>query len=189
MTKKIIVGIMGPGSDATDWEKETAEQIGAIIAENGWWILTGGSPNGVMHHGLKGGKELNPHIVTIGILSHDGSDPTKTSEYVDLPIPTGMGEGRNYLNVKSCDILVFCCNNVQSSPGTYSELVFAIKHKKPIICFHQDKQNSKKPYRAIYTNIINGFDEKYYNDDQVITDDIKELIGTLQNMAAKILGR
>lgn len=132
MKKRIVIGVMGPGSNATVREIENAKELGINIARNGWTTLTGGSNTGVMNAALEGAKSFDSTSSTVGILSHRG-DLELTSKYVDIAIPTGMGEGRNYLNISSVDIVVICCNDLFSSLGTMSEFIFALKQKKQII--------------------------------------------------------
>ncbi len=130
--KPLVIGVMGSGADALPQEIVNAHEMGKIIAERGWITLTGGSSLGVMHSALFGAKELNPHSTTIAILSQRG-EAEKTSQCADVCIPTGMGEGRNNLNIVSSDFIFFCCDNPWKDPGTFSELCFAIKHKKPFL--------------------------------------------------------
>jgi uncharacterized protein (TIGR00725 family) len=159
--RPIIVGVMGPGSSASQQEIDFAYQLGQLIAEQGWYILTGGVNTGVMHAALKGAKDQNPQCVTIAILPHKG-EPEKTSEYADIRIPTGMGEGRNNLNVLTADFIVSCCNDLGTSPGTMSEVIFAIKHKKPFVGLHVNDAD----YRKKYINFFDTFSEEYRHDQQ-----------------------
>lgn len=39
---KIIIGIMGPGENATPDNIATAYKLGQLIAKEGWIVLTGG---------------------------------------------------------------------------------------------------------------------------------------------------
>jgi Predicted Rossmann fold nucleotide-binding protein len=64
--KKTIIGIMGPGESATSTDLENAYQLGQLIAEAGWILLTGGRNVGVMDAANKGAKSANG--LTVGIL-------------------------------------------------------------------------------------------------------------------------
>lgn len=66
MARKIIIGVMGPGESAGDRTKNTAYQMGELIALNGWVLLTGGRSAGVMEWATKGAKAGGG--LTIGIL-------------------------------------------------------------------------------------------------------------------------
>ncbi len=124
MTKK-IVGIMGPGSKATNKDLKNAYNIGKFCAEKDWVTLTGGINKGVMNEALKGAKENGG--LTIGILPND--EKNNFSKFLDIAICTNMRSGRNYINVLSSDIVVAC----GLDSGTSSEISLAIKPKKKII--------------------------------------------------------
>jgi len=51
------------------------------------------------------------------------------SDAVDIPIATGLGQGRNLINVLSSHVIIACGNGT----GTASEIAFALKANKPII--------------------------------------------------------
>jgi uncharacterized protein (TIGR00725 family) len=122
---KVIVGVMGPGETATDEETRTAYDLGKLIAQRGWILLTGGRNCGVMNTAGQGAKAAGGTVV--GILP--GADTGKMSDSVDIPIVTGMLDARNSINVLSCRILFF----VGMNPGTASELALAMKYGKPAI--------------------------------------------------------
>ncbi|GEM_PF-1768086 len=165
-----IIGVMGPGSNATKEEIALAEHLGGLIAENQWRILTGGMNTGVMNAALKGAKTRDSNCVTIGILPHRGESEL-TSKYVDIPIPTGMGEGRNNLNVLTADYVVVCCNSLGSSPGTDSEFTFAIKHKKPLLCLYSKNYNLEDDFDEEYQARFRFLSEELRHNRQIcITD-------------------
>jgi uncharacterized protein (TIGR00725 family) len=63
----------------------------------------------------------------IGVLpgdSHDGM-----SDFVTIPILTGMGSARNVINILTADVVVVC----GMGPGTASEAALALKHDKPVM--------------------------------------------------------
>lgn len=122
---KTIVGVMGPGSNASDTDLKNAYEIGKFCASKGWVTLTGGRDKGVMNEALKGAKENNG--LTVGILPND--DKETFSQYLDIPICTKMSSGRNYLNVLSSDIVVAC----GMDHGTSSEVSLSIKPGKKVI--------------------------------------------------------
>ncbi|MGL4881753.1 MAG: cytochrome, partial [Waterburya sp.] len=65
-----IIGVMGVGNLATPKDLELAFQLGQLIAENGWILLTGGREAGVMDAASRGAKAGGGLV--IGILpSHD----------------------------------------------------------------------------------------------------------------------
>jgi uncharacterized protein (TIGR00725 family) len=128
---KPIVGVMGPGENARPEENEMAFDLGKAIAEQGWIVLTGGRSFGIMEAAMKGAHEGNG--LTIGVVPDDNSH--SASEEADIKIVTGMGSGRNVINVLSSHILVV----IGMAAGTASEVALAIKAGKKVILLHQDE--------------------------------------------------
>mgnify|MGYP006268889351 CR=1 FL=1 len=138
--KKIIIGIMGPGEGATPTDCQNAYEIGRLIAQAGWVILTGGRNIGVMDAASKGAKSANG--LTIGILP--GIDDQNISEAVDIAIVTDMGNARNNINVLSSYVVVACGIGI----GTASEIALALKVKKKVILL-TNNQESKVFYQKL----------------------------------------
>jgi uncharacterized protein (TIGR00725 family) len=126
---RIVVGVMGPGEGATDEETNLAYELGGLIAQEGWVLLTGGRRAGVMDAASRGAKAAQGTVV--GILP--GTDVTGMSAAVDIPIITGMQEARNNINVLSSRVLFFIGMNA----GTASELALALKAGRPAILIGQ----------------------------------------------------
>mgnify|MGYP005753966485 CR=1 FL=1 len=122
---EIIVGIMGPGVQATPNDIKTAYTLGQAIAQAGWIVLTGGRNVGVMDAASRGAKAGGG--TTIGILPT--ADTTDMSSAVDIPIVTDLGQARNVVNVLTSRAVVAC----GCGPGTVSEIALAIKANKPLI--------------------------------------------------------
>ena len=123
--RKIIIGVMGPGNGASGKECEKAYELGRLIAQEGWTVLSGGLAVGIMDAVSRGAREAGG--LTIGILPMDRRDGL--SPAVDIPIVTGMGSARNNINVLSSDVVITC----GISAGTASEVALAIKADKPLI--------------------------------------------------------
>ena len=71
MSRKPIVGVMGPGKtethmDSVDKHVDLAHELGKQIAAHGWLLLTGGRNLGVMDAACRGAKSAGG--TTIGIL-------------------------------------------------------------------------------------------------------------------------
>ena len=131
MAGKIIVGVMGPGENATPDDNEIAFELGRAIAKEGWVVLTGGRSFGVMDAVMKGAKDRSG--LTIGILPD--SNEQNASENADIRIVTGMGSGRNYISVLSSRVVVV----LGMAAGTASEVALAIKSNKKVILLNQDE--------------------------------------------------
>ena len=65
--------------------------------------------------------------MTVGTLP--GLNKGSANPYINVPIPTGLGEGRNLLVVRTSDILI----SISGGYGTLSEIALALKIGKPVI--------------------------------------------------------
>ncbi|MFP8490296.1 TIGR00725 family protein [Gracilimonas sp. Q87] len=147
MIDKSIIGIMGPGEGATDADIEIAFQLGKELAQHNHVILTGGRPEGVMEAAMKGAKAGGG--LTIGILpSENGCDQ---SDYVDIPIKTGMGSTRNNINVLTADVVIA----VGLGAGTTSEITFALKAEKPVFLLNWTNKTK------VFIDSLGNFDVTY----------------------------
>jgi uncharacterized protein (TIGR00725 family) len=117
------IAVIGPG-DATPEQVEDAEAVGRGLAEAGAVVVCGGL-GGVMAAACRGAKAGGGS--TIGILP--GSDRRAANEWVDVAIPTGLGEARNALVVRAADALVA----VGGGYGTLSEIALALKAGKVVV--------------------------------------------------------
>jgi uncharacterized protein (TIGR00725 family) len=131
MMSKVIIGIMGPGENAKPEENELAFELGKIIAQTGWIVLTGGRSFGIMDAAMRGAREGGG--LTIGVLP--GDNAANASDYADIKIMTGMGSARNMINILSSQILVV----IGMAAGTASEVALALKAGKKVILLHQDE--------------------------------------------------
>jgi len=123
MGKQKIIGIIGAG-DAGKEDLELAQAVGEGIARRGYTLLCGGM-GGVMEAACRGAKSKNG--TTIGILP--GNSKTDCNSYIDYPIVTGMGHGRNVIVAGSSDVIIA----IGGSFGTLSEIAFALRLEIPII--------------------------------------------------------
>lgn len=125
-----IIGVMGPGEQARTVDLDRAYHLGERIAQEQWILLTGGRGVGVMEAVNRGAKQKGG--LTIGILPD--SHPQAASSYVDVPICTGVGYGRNNINVLSSTVIVACGLCL----GTASEVSLALKNQTPVILLGVD---------------------------------------------------
>ena len=63
----------------------------------------------------------------MGILP--GLDRRSANPYINIAVPTGLGDGRNLLIIRSSDVVVA----VSGGYGTLSEIALALKADKPVI--------------------------------------------------------
>lgn len=137
--KKIIIGVMGGAQFVNQEDEQYAYQIGAMIAQEGCILLNGGRASGVMQASAKGAKENGG--ITLGILPVN--DPQWASQYIDIPIVTGMGLARNVINVLSSDLIVA----LPGRAGTISEIALALNYGKEVILFRFDAGDWLMPYK------------------------------------------
>ncbi len=123
VTGRAYVAVVGPG-DAASEATEIAEQLGGELARRGAIVVCGGL-GGAMEAACRGAKSVGG--LTVGILP--GLDRSAANEHVDVAIPTGLGELRNGLIVRSADVVVA----VQGEFGTLSEISFALKTGVPVV--------------------------------------------------------
>ncbi len=133
-----VVGVMG-GSKATPKVMASARRLGFLIASRGWVLLNGGRDSGVMAASAEGAQEAGGLV--IGVLP--GATTTRAAPGVSVAIVTGLGDGRNAINVMSSDVVVAC----RGSLGTLSEIVLALKHKKRVILLDCDVGKDFDAYR------------------------------------------
>ncbi|GBC60082.1 TIGR00725 family protein [Desulfonema ishimotonii] len=131
MKRAFIVGVMGGGS-APEKDLRAARRLGRLIASQGWVLLNGGRNAGIMEASARGACEAGG--VTLGILP-DASDH-QVSEYIQIPVLTGMGSARNSINVLSSHVVVAC----PGGTGTLSEIALALKAGRPVILMGFDAE-------------------------------------------------
>jgi uncharacterized protein (TIGR00725 family) len=124
------IGFIGPNKSACTREiRAFGIKLGKRLASPDRVLICGGM-GGFMEAVCRGAKEsVNTFSgQTIGILP--GEDSSRANEWVDVPIPTGMGIARNIIIVRSADILIA----VGGGAGTLSEIAFAWQLKKKVLC-------------------------------------------------------
>lgn len=120
---KRIVSVIGAGTSDPKLDR-ISEEIGRLLARESVAVVCGGL-GGVMEAACRGAKSSAG--LTIGILP--GSDPSTANPWVDIPIPTGMGEARNAIVIRTGKAVIA----VGGEYGTLSEIAFALKLGVPLI--------------------------------------------------------
>jgi uncharacterized protein (TIGR00725 family) len=111
LSHQMIVADVGPGDEATPGEVLVAEKVGALLADRGAVVATGG-PNGVMQGASRGCRQRGG--LSIGFLP--GTDRAGDNEDISIAVPTGLGELRNWILVRSSDAVI----SIGGSWGTLS---------------------------------------------------------------------
>jgi uncharacterized protein (TIGR00725 family) len=117
------VAVCGPGL-ADEQETAWAEEVGRRLAEAGAVVVCGGL-GGVMDAAARGAQEAGG--TSVGILP--GSTRTEASPHLTVSVPTGMGEARNALVVRSADAVIAIAGEF----GTLSEIALALKLGTPVV--------------------------------------------------------
>jgi uncharacterized protein (TIGR00725 family) len=117
------VAVIG-ASNATEWELDCAEEMGTLLAAEGWVLVCGGL-GGVMDAAARGCAEGGG--VSIGILP--GDDRVDASRHLTVAVATGFGEARNAIVARSADAVIA----VGGEFGTLSEIALALKMHKPVV--------------------------------------------------------
>ena len=123
MSPRGYVGVVGPSGDPGRVVLQAAEEVGRLLGSAGAVVVTGGG-TGVMEAASRGAAAAGG--TTLGILP--GSDRAEGNPHLTLSVPTGLGELRNALLVRSVDILVA----VGGSWGTLSEVALACRTGVPV---------------------------------------------------------
>jgi uncharacterized protein (TIGR00725 family) len=122
MIRKVI-GVIGAGN-ANKSIYKIAEEVGRLIAKKDAILVCGGL-GGVMEASAKGAKSEGG--ITVGILPQNNKD--HANQYIDIPVASGFGEGRNVIITRTADALIA----IAGEYGTLSEIAFALKMGKPVI--------------------------------------------------------
>jgi len=119
----MIIAVIG-SAQGSDELVELAEQVGEELGRRGIILVCGGG-GGVMKAACKGTKSSGG--TTIGILpGHHREDANK---WVDIPICTGLGQGRNVIIAKTGMAAIA----VGGKFGTLSEIGHALRAGTPVI--------------------------------------------------------
>ncbi len=123
MNPQTYISVIGP-SDASAEVEQVAEEAGACIARAGAILVTGGG-GGAMEAASRGAKLAGGR--TLGLLP--GTSRSEGNPYLDVAVPTGLGEMRNVLVVRTGDGILA----VGGGFGTLSEIALALKMGKPLV--------------------------------------------------------
>lgn len=120
--KPIIAVIGGRRSDKSLLKE--AEEVGRLIAQKGLTLVCGGL-RGVMEAASRGARSEGG--LTVGILPQN--DSKEANPFIDIPVVTGLGIGRNVIIARTADALIA----IGGEYGTLSEIAFALQMGKPVV--------------------------------------------------------
>ncbi len=123
MNRPLRITVVGggrcDGKTASD-----AERVGTAIARGGGVLVCGGL-GGVMEAASRGASQAGG--LTIGVLP--GERAADANPHIALPIPTGLGQARNIVNVLAGEAVVA----LPGEAGTLSEIAVAMKSGIPVV--------------------------------------------------------
>ncbi len=121
--EQLHIAVVGAGTcDAA--QTTLAEEVGRLLGRAGALVVCGGL-GGVMEAACRGAKAEGG--TTLGLLP--GIDRRDANPWIDVAVPTGLGEARNTLVVRAADALIA----IGGEFGTLSEIGFALKTGKPVV--------------------------------------------------------
>jgi len=112
-----VIGVCG-GADISSEIYQDVVELGVLLAKAGYIVACGGL-GGTMEAIAKGAKKQDGF--TMGFIP--SYNKSEANSYIDLIIPTGMGEARNILLVSTADAII----SVAGGAGTLSEIALAWK--------------------------------------------------------------
>jgi hypothetical protein len=117
------VAVVG-GYDVDAGTLRQAEEVGRLLAERGAVLITGGR-RGVAEAASRGASQAGG--LTVGILP--GRHRSDANPWVQVAVPTGLGDTRNALVVMGADAVIAFPGQF----GTLSEIAFALLARTPVI--------------------------------------------------------
>lgn len=121
--RKRLVSVIG-GSACSPHEAQLAEEVGRLLAKNGFVLVCGGG-GGIMEAACRGAQDEGG--ITIGLLS--GENVTGGNSFLTIAIPTGLSHARNALVAQAGEIVIAIGGNT----GTLSEISLAKCYGRKVI--------------------------------------------------------
>ncbi|MEV4344773.1 dethiobiotin synthetase [Actinoplanes sp. NPDC049596] len=122
------IAVIGPNTEASDQDLADAAYIGREIARRGAVLLTGGL-GGVMRAATDGAVGVGGTAVSLAPGAHH-QNSLEQNPGATVVIPTGIGQMRNVLLVRSAHAVI----SVGCNWGTLTEIGLAPRDGKPTVC-------------------------------------------------------
>ena len=133
-----MVAVIGDAStDPAGAKAAAARQVGALIIERRWRLVTGGM-GGVMKEASAGARASVAWVDGDIIGIAPGSDPAAANPFVDVVIATGMDHLRNSIVANSDAIIV-----IGGGAGTLSEIALAWIYRRLIVALPHEGWSAK----------------------------------------------
>jgi uncharacterized protein (TIGR00725 family) len=125
MRQKLVVAVIGGGLEDPVGD-EAAREVGAALAQAGTHLVCGGL-GGCMEGAARGYRQAGGEGVVLGILP--GPERHEANPWIDLPIPTGVGQAQAALVAMAVDGAIV----VGGGGGTLSEIGLLLRDGKPVV--------------------------------------------------------
>ena len=123
--QKLVVAVIGGGLEDPVGE-EQAHAVGVALARAGTHLVCGGL-GGCMAAAARGYREGSGEGIVLGILP--GASRHEANPWIDLPIPTGVGDAQSALVAMAVDGAIV----VGGGGGTLSEIGLLLRDGKPVV--------------------------------------------------------
>lgn len=131
--RRRTVGVIGDGGIREGSEKwRVGRELGRELVDRGYRVVCGGL-GGVMESVCRGAYDSEAYEEgrTVGILP--GTESEAANDFVDIVVPTGLGDARNGLVAQSDAVVA-----VGGGAGTLSEMAFAWIAGRSIVALRVD---------------------------------------------------
>jgi uncharacterized protein (TIGR00725 family) len=148
--KKLISVCGSDGCDEklSNYALEIAEKVGKLVAQRGGVLVCGGR-KGIMKAACFGAKKEGG--ITVGIMPYEVNE---ANEFIDIAIPTGLGNIRNYLVSRTGDVTIA----IGGRWGTLNEICFRMILERPLILI---KGTGGCVDEIIHGNIMQGVEYNF----------------------------
>jgi len=138
LKRRPMVAVIGDAStDPVGAKAAAARQVGALIIERRWRLVTGGM-GGIMKEASAGARASVAWVDGDIIGIAPGSDPAAANPFVDVVIATGMDHLRNSIVAHSDAIIV-----IGGGAGTLSEIALAWIYRRLIVALPHEGWGSR----------------------------------------------
>jgi uncharacterized protein (TIGR00725 family) len=138
LKRRPMVAVIGDAStDSAGAKAVAARQVGALIIERRWRLVTGGM-GGVMKEASAGARASAAWVDGDIIGIAPGSDPAAANPFVDVIVATGMDHLRNSIVAHSDAIIV-----IGGGAGTLSEIALGWIYRRPIVALPHEGWGSR----------------------------------------------
>jgi uncharacterized protein (TIGR00725 family) len=149
--QKLVVAVIGGGLEDPRTD-DTAKAVGAALARAGAHLVCGGL-GGCMEGAARGYREAKGEGIVVGILP--GPSRHEANPWIDLPIPTGVGQAQAALVAMAVDGAIV----VGGGGGTLSEIGLLLRDGKPVVALaHTGGAAEMVGGRSLYKQHVIGAD-------------------------------